>query len=174
MINKYWDPKYFDLIFRVREWNALEKGSYDNVQLRRYEDFMFHDLTEAQIESQINKALEDFKKYFYCPVCGRKSLIKDAVIKKETSVSLKLKNAFMPGWWKIQTTSSSMYYRLCPECSKRKGKISYDKVYAGNAIPTEIEIIKANKKSGGLLLWVIFLIIVSAICIFLYTYDLHL
>lgn len=33
MVNKYWDPKYSELIGRVEAWNALEEGIYDNEDL---------------------------------------------------------------------------------------------------------------------------------------------
>lgn len=154
MVNKYWDPKYCDLIERVSAWNALEEGYYDNHQLRGYNDYKWHDLTEAQIEAQITKAQKDFKKFFYCPRCGRKSIIEDAIIKRKVyNSSIKLDNALMPGWMKIQASSDSYYVRICPECAKVSDKISdveFARAFDRNAIATNGERIHAEENSGCL------------------------
>lgn len=154
MVNKYWDPKYSDLIERVSAWNALEEGYYDNRQLRGYNDYKWHDLTEAQIEAQINKAQSDFKKYFYCPRCGRKSLIEEAVTKRKVlNSSLKLDNALMPGWMKIQASSESTYIRLCPDCANKGGITTVaelTRAFDGNAIAIIGERKPAEENAGCL------------------------
>ena len=125
MINKYWDPKYDALIEQVHAWNALEGGYYEDLNLRAYKNYKWMDLSEAQMEEEIRRVQADLQKFFYCPICGRKSLLKDAVIKRKIlNSSLKLDNAAMPGWMKINASSESCYMRLCPECAA-KGKIRF-------------------------------------------------
>lgn len=124
MINKYWDPKYSDLIMRVQAWSALEGGYYDDKSLRRYKSYEWHNLSEEQMENDIREALTGLKTYFYCPDCGRKLHIEDAVVKRKLmNLSFKLDNALMPGWMKIQTSRNSFYMRFCGECAKRKDVI---------------------------------------------------
>lgn len=151
MINKYWDPKYDALIEQVHAWNALEGGYYEDLNLRAYKNYKWMDLSEAQMEEEIRRVQADLQKFFYCPICGRKSLLKDAVIKRKIlNSSLKLDNAAMPGWMKINASSESCYMRLCPECAA-KGKIpdrALGTAYAGNAIVTNNSEIQANTSSG--------------------------
>lgn len=146
MINKYWDPKYSFLIQRVEAWNALEGGYYDNKSLRFYKHYKWHDLSEAQIEAEIGEALTDFKTYFYCPDCGRKMHIKDAVVKRKLmNMSINIGNAAMPGWMKIKTSGSSCYMRFCGECVKKKDNLR-DKIclIGGLALPLVIAFVNIH------------------------------
>ena len=168
MVNKYWDPKYKDLINRVEAWNALEGGFYHNKQLRGYNNYKWYDLSEAQIEAQIEKAQADFKEYFYCPRCGRKSHIAEAIVKRKIiSSSFKLDNAAMPGWMKIKASSESCYIRLCPECAEKTGNISlkeYIRAYDGNAIENRKGKIRAAENSGCMVIAGAIITIASAAC----------
>lgn len=155
MINKYWDPKYSELIERIEAWNALEEGIYGNEDLRNYNSFKWYDLSEAQMEAQIEKAKADFDKYFYCPDCGRKFLIKDAVIKRKViNTSLKLDNAVMPGWMKIKASAESCRLRFCPECANKTYENltnrEFCKAYDGNAFVGNIERKKVKENSSCL------------------------
>lgn len=146
MINKYWNLEYAFLIGRVRAWSALEGGYYDNKSLRRYKDYKWHDLSEALINAEIGKAFTGFKTYFYCPDCGRKMLIKDAVVKRTLmDSSMKIGNAAMPGWMKIETSGNSCYMRFCGECVKKKDNLR-DKtcLIGGLALPLLIAFINSR------------------------------
>ena len=152
MVNKYWGSEYVDIIERVRAWNDLEKGTYGEKGPRGYRDFKWYDLTEAQIDAQINKAQDDFRNFFYCPVCGRKSLIKDAVVKRKViDHSFKLDNAVMPGWMKFQASSDSLFIRVCPECAtKNISDGVLGRAFEGNAIETNSKRTQAEANSGCL------------------------
>ncbi len=168
MINKYWDTKYIDLIDRVRQWEALEEGSYDDKKIKGYIDDDWIYLSEAQIEAKINKALNDFKIYFYCPRCRKKHLINEAVIKRKISnLSVGLGNAIMPGWMKIKASSDIMYIRLCPDCANNGKEISNEDVYRAyyfNALATKREIEKYNK---GCLVTIAYIITVASVAFYL-------
>lgn len=169
MINKYWDPKYSELIERVEAWNALEEGIYDNKDLRSYKSYKWHDLSEAQMEIQIEKAKADFEKYFYCPDCGRKTLKKDSVIKRKVmNASLKLDNAVMPGWMKIQASTESCRLRFCPECaSKTYDRLTdgeFSKAYDGNAFVGFDQKRQTSANSGCMVIAATIISVVSAAC----------
>ncbi|WP_033147839.1 hypothetical protein [Prevotella sp. P6B1] len=155
MINKYWDPQYEELIRRVRTWNDLEKGCYDINKPKAYTDLAWYDLSETQIESMIEKTQADFKKYFYCPTCGRKFLITDAIVKSKTNnFSIKLDNATMPGWMNIQASSESISIRVCPKCARHLdalSSINLIKAFDGNAIVLNNRKTKTSKGNTGCL-----------------------
>ena len=69
MDNKYW-----------RSENELDDGIDGVKRPIPYEVRKQPQLTEAQI----NKEQADFTNDFYCPVCGKKTLIKGAVIRRYT------------------------------------------------------------------------------------------
>lgn len=150
MINKYWDPKYSSLVEQVRAWNALEEGFYDDKNLRRYNDYKWMDLSETQMETQISKAQEDFKKYFYCPICRRKSLIKDAVVRRKMmDSSIKLDNALMPGWMKIKASAEYWFIRVCPDCAEKSISVeALCRAYDGNALETNTKKRQTAANSG--------------------------
>lgn len=135
MDNKYW-----------RSENELEEGIYGIKRPTPYEVFEQPDLTKEQT----NKAQEDFTKYFYCPVCGKKSLIQDAVIKRYIlNKSFGLGNAAMPGWMKISASVDSCYIRVCTQCeTKRLSDDALFRAYDGNAIETRKGKIRAAENSG--------------------------
>ena len=117
-----------EIFYKVR----LEDGNY----LNSFES----DMISAEIE-----------KYFYCPVCGKKSLIKDAVIKKYIlNKSFGLDNAAMPGWMKISASTDSCYIRVCPQCeTKTLSDDAFFKAYEGNAIENRKGKIRAAENSGS-------------------------
>ena len=164
-MNKYWDSKYLDLLDRVREWEALEQGSYGKKRINGYINDGWYSLSEAQIEAKINKVQNDIKKYFYCPRCGKKYLINEAIIKRKIiRHSFDLGNAIMPGWMKIKASADSMYIRLCPDCAKRND-ISNEELYRAyffNALATKKEIEKNN--AGCLAAIAYFITVASAAC----------
>lgn len=135
MDNKYW-----------RAENELEEGIYGIKRPTPHEIFKKPDLTEEQI----NKAQENFKKYFYCPVCGKKSLIEDAVIKRYIlNKFFGLGNAAMPEWMKISASMESCYIRVCPQCEMKKFSDDvFVRAYDGNAIETRKGKIRAAENSG--------------------------
>ena len=166
MINKYLDPAYDELINRVQAWKALEGGYYNDKQLRDYNNHKWESLSESQMETEIAKAQAGFKSYYFCPDCGRKFLIKDAVIKRKlVNTSLKLDNAAMPGWMKITASSESYYIRFCSSCSNGTNKISYmdvAKAYDCNAIVNK----RSNSPSDkGFGCFIIVVVIISILCI---------
>ena len=116
-----------EIFYKVR----LEDGNY----LNSPED----DIVSAEIE-----------KYFYCPVCGKKSLIKDAVIKRHIlNKSFRLKPAAMPRWWKLSTSVEYRYIRVCPLCKDEKLPNNvYIRAYEGNAIENRKGKIRAAENSG--------------------------
>uniref|UniRef100_UPI0025FE9D6C hypothetical protein n=1 Tax=uncultured Methanobrevibacter sp. TaxID=253161 RepID=UPI0025FE9D6C len=124
------------------------------------------DLSESQIESQINKVEADLKKYFYCPKCGKKTQISSAVIKrKRINTRVNIDNAAMPGWMKLKATSEFSYIRFCPKCSDSTDNIyirEYVKAYDGNAIVNNIESKNTKRDSGCMSL---ITTIVSILCI---------
>lgn len=93
----------------------------------------------------------DSEKYFYCPFCGEKALIKDAVIKKYIlSKSFGLDNAAMPGWMKISASTDSCYIRVCSQCEAKT--LSNDvlvRACNGNAIENRKGKIRAIENSGS-------------------------
>ena len=136
MDNKYW-----------RSENELDDGIDGVTKPFPYEVRKQPVLTEAQI----SKERVDFTNYFYCPVCGKKSLIKDAVIKKYIlDRSFGLGNAAMPGWMKISASTDYCYIRVCPQC---EAKILPNDVivraYEGNAIENRKGKIRAAENSGS-------------------------
>lgn len=169
MVNKYWDPKYSELIGRVEAWNALEEGIYDNEDLRAYKSYKWHDLSEAQMEAQIEKAKADFEKYFYCPDCEKKSLIKDSVVKRKVmNTSFRLDNAAMPGWMKIQASTESCRLRFCPECanktSERLTDREFSRAYDGNAFVGFDKKGQTSANSGCMVIAAAIITVVSAAC----------
>lgn len=151
MDNKYW-----------RSENELDDGMDGVKRPIPYGILKQPDLTEAQI----NKEQEDFTKYFYCPVCGKKSLIKDAVIKKYIlNRSFGLGNAAIPGWMKISASTDSCYIRVCPDCEVKKlPNDAFIKAYEGNAIENRKGKIRAAEKSGCVVLVGSIITAVSAAC----------
>lgn len=141
MDNKYW-----------RSENELEDGIDGITRPTPYKVLKQPVLTEAQI----NKAQEDFTNYFYCPVCGKKSLIKDAVIKRYIlNKSIGLGNAAMPGWMKISASTDSCYIRVCPQCeTKRLPNDVFVRAYEGNAIENRKGKIRAVENSGCMVIMV--------------------
>lgn len=132
-----------EIFYKVR----LEDGNY----LNSFES----DMVSAEIE-----------KYFYCPVCGKKSLIKDAVIKKHIlNKSFRLDNAAMPGWMKISASAESCYIRVCPDCEAKKlPNDAFIKAYEGNAIENRKGKIRAAENSGCMVLVGTIITAVSAAC----------
>ena len=152
MANKYWGADYSDLIHRVRAWNDLENGTYDEKRRAIGKlDFEWYDFTEAQLEAKIDKVQEDFSKYFYCPICRRKTLLNDAVVRRKMmDSSIKLDPALMPGWWKIKASADYCYIRVCPSCSDKE--ISWEALstaFDSNAIETRKGKIKAANNSAA-------------------------
>ena len=132
-----------EIFYKVR----LEDGNYLNSPES--------DMISAEIE-----------KYFYCPVCGKKSLIKDAVIKRYIlNKSFGLKPAAMPRWWKISTSVEYRYIRVCPQCKGEKLPDDvYVRAYEGNAIENRKGKIRAAENSGCMVLVGTIITAVSAAC----------
>lgn len=135
MDNKYWKSE-----------NELDEGIDGINGPRSYEVHKHSDLTEIQA----NKAQEDFTNYFYCPICGKESLLKEAVIRKLVlNRSFGFRNAAMPGWMKISASEESCYIRVCPQCeTKRLPEDVFERSYVGNAIETRKGKIRAAENSG--------------------------
>ncbi len=135
MDNKYW-----------RAENELEEGFYGIKEPTPYEVSKQPDLAEAPI----SKTQEDFTKYFYCPICGKKALIKDAIIRRHVlNKSFGLGNAAMPGWMKISVSVDACYIRVCPQCeNKGLSKDAFFRAYDGNAIENRKGKIRAAENSG--------------------------
>lgn len=124
MSQNFNDLSYDMLIDRILAWRALENGSYSDRKSSRIQTIEWGYLSENQKEAQIKKTVSDFKLYFYCPDCGRKFLIKDAIVKRKVlSMSHKLNTAAAPGWFKFQTSGEICNIRLCKECAKKRNKI---------------------------------------------------
>jgi predicted RNA-binding Zn-ribbon protein involved in translation (DUF1610 family) len=102
-------------------------------------------------ETQIKKEQLDFTNYFYCPVCGKITLIKDAVIRRYTlNKSLGLRNAAMPGWMKISASVDYCYIRVCPQCeAKPLSDDAFVRACDGNAIENRKGKIRAAENSGS-------------------------
>ncbi len=104
--------------------------------------------------------------YFYCPVCGRKTLIKDAVIRKYLqNKSFRLDNAAMPGWMKISASADYCYIRVCPQCEM--ATISNEtlvRACSGNALEYRKGKIRAVENSGCMLLVGSIITVLSAAC----------
>lgn len=132
-----------EIFYKVRQ----EDGNY----LNSFES----DMISAEIE-----------KYFYCPVCGKKSLIKDAVIKRYIlNKSFGLDNAAMPGWMKISASTDSCYIRVCPQCeTKTLSDAVFVRACDGNAIETRKGKIRAAKNSGCMVLMGAIITAISAAC----------
>jgi len=113
-----------------------------------------------------NKVEEDFTKYFYCPVCGKKSLINDAVTRRFIlNRSFGLDNALMPGWMKIKASTEACYIRVCPQCeTKRLPDDAFFRAYDGNAIETRKGKIRAAENSGCIVLLTVTTALSSLAC----------
>ena len=136
MDNKYW-----------RSENELDDGIDGVKRPIPYEVRKQPNLTEAQV----SKEQVDFTNYFSCPVCGKKSLIKDAVIKRHIlNKSFRLDNAAMPGWMKISASTEYCYIRVCSDCEAKKlPNDAIFRAYEGNAIENRKGKIRAAENSGS-------------------------
>lgn len=132
-----------EIFYKVR----LEDGNYLN-----------------SFESEMISA--EIEKYFYCPVCGKKSLIKDAVIKRHIlNKSFRLGNAAMPGWMKISASTESCYIRVCPQCEmKNLPNDAFVRACEGNAIENRKGKIRAAENSGCMVMVTTIITAVSAAC----------
>ena len=130
-----------------RSENELDDGIDGVKRPIPYEVRKQPNLTEAQI----SKEQVDFTNFFYCPVCGKKSLIKDAVIKKYIlDRSFGLGNAAMPGWMKISASTDYCYIRVCSDCEAKKlPNDAIFRAYEGNAIENRKGKIRAAENSGS-------------------------
>ncbi len=139
IINRYGKPRVNGTVVKVPD------GLIEIFYKVRLEDGNFLNSPESDMISA------EIEKYFYCPVCGKKSLIKDAVIRKYMmSKSFRLDNAAMPGWMKINASADYCYIRVCPQCEMATfSNETLFRACEGNALEYRKGKIRAAENSGS-------------------------
>lgn len=149
IINRYGKPRVNGTVVKVPDGPFVNTTSLLTTSLAPYKVRLEDGNYSYSYEPEMISA--DSENYFYCPVCGKKTLIKDAVIRKYTlNKSFGLDNAAMPGWMKISASVDYCYIRVCPQCeAKPLSDDAFVRASDGNAIENRKGKIRAAENSGS-------------------------